>query len=487
VPRKKILSFVIIVLIIASGISIWGIFKSKNKPSISYQPDKAPVQLQRVILITIDTLRADHFGVYGYPRPTSPFIDRLAQNSVLFQKAFASIPSTTPSHASIMTSLHPITHKVLKNGHKLDKSFLTLAEIFKEMNFKTAAFASTNTHFKVGNLDQGFDFFDEPPKGSVRHRRPANQTMDQAMKWLEKRKPSDKFFLWIHVFDPHDPYNPLPEFRKMLAFPSEKEKQDYVRFLKEQHHLDLNFYGSEEKTLDILEQYDTEVLFVDQQIKRIYEFMAQKGLSPHSVWIITSDHGEGLGNHRWAGHGKHIYNEQIWAPLLFHFTDQVPPRGTVERIVEQVDILPTILDLFGCSINKYEYKIHGTSLLSFLLNNGKAFPFKYAFSQRRHYSPQKRPQQIIPEKSNYEAGEKYCLQDKNFKYILRTTGEDEFYHLQQDPYETRNLIQNNLPEKNQMKQLLLALITRYSKGSKLTPQSVDKETIRKLRSLGYIQ
>jgi arylsulfatase A-like enzyme len=272
----------------------------------------------------------------------------------------------------------------------------------------------------------------------------------------------------------------------MLHPSSEKEKQDYIRFLKEQHHLDLNFYGSEEATLDTLEQYDSEILFVDHQIKRLYKYIARQGLNQHTLWIITADHGEGMGNHRWAGHGKYLYNEQIRVPLLFHFTDQVPSQGKIEEIVEHIDILPTILDLFGCSINKeYKYKIQGTSFISLLLNNGKPFPLKYAFSQRRSYS--KRPAVIIPEKTDFEEGEKYSLQDKNFKYILYTMGKDEFYNLHQDPYETRNLIQDNPTDCNRFKRALLDKIAQFSRGSRLTPQSVSKETIEKLKSLGYVE
>jgi arylsulfatase A-like enzyme len=463
------------------------ILKGRKTYSVSYHPDKSPVQIQRVILITIDTLRADHLGCYGYPRPTSPFLDSIAQNSILFQKAFASMATTTPSHASIMTSLYPLAHKVFKNSQKLDKLFLTLAEILSDMNFKTAGYVSTNTHFKENGLDQGFSTFDEPSKDKHIHRRPADKTIERAIKWLDKRGPADKFFLWIHVFDPHRPYNPLPQFRKMLSFSSEKDKQDYLRFLRDQHHTNLNFYGSEEKTLDTLEAYDSEVLFVDHQIKRVYEFMTQKGLNHHALWIITSDHGEGLGNHNWSGHGKHIYNEQIHVPLIFHFTDHVPSRGTVETIVEHVDIFPTVLDLTGCSL-KTEYALQGISLLPLLMNNGKDFFLEFAFTQRRHYA-EKNPSREVPleEENEYEKGDKFSLQDENFKYILRTEGQNEFYNIKQDPYETRNLIQNNLPECNQMKEILSAKIVQLGKNSRLTPQSVSKETIEKLKSLGYIQ
>jgi len=152
-----------------------------------------------------------------------------------------------------------------------------------------------------------------------------------------------------------------------------------------------------------------------------------------------------------------------------------------------VDIMPTLLSLFGCTIERYQYRIHGTSFASLLLNDGNGFPRKYAFSQRRHYSPEKHPEQIVPEETNYEEGEKYCLQDLRCKYILRTAGEHEFYNVHDDPYETKNLIRSSLPEKDQMKQLLSAMVEQLKQGSMLAPKSVNKETIEKLKSLGYVQ
>jgi len=488
VSRKIILFFIIPLIIIASGVSTWLLLKGKKQSWTVYQNAQPPVQLERVILITVDTLRADHLGAYGYPRPTSPFIDRLAQNGVQFQRAFCSMATTTPSHAAIMTSIYPISLKLIQNGHKLDKSFLTLAEIFSAMKFNTAGFVSTNSHFKEGGLDQGFSTFNEPPEKKKVHRRTAEQTMDTCITWLEKRNPSDKFFLWIHLFDLHRPFNPLPQYRKMLSFSSDREKQGYVRFLKEQHHLDLNYFGSEEKALDTIESYDSELLFIDHQIKRLYEWMNQKGLGNQTLWIITGDHGEGLGNHNRLGHGQHIYNVQVRVPLIFHFTDHIASIRKAEQVVEHIDITPTVLELLGWSVRNGR-PFYGTSLLPLLLNNGKAFPHKYAFSQRRDYSGENPTQQVntVDDTDSYESGDKFCLQDEQYKYIHHTTGEDECYHVQDDPYETENLVKINIPECARMKKDLLERVAQLQKGSTLTPQSVNKKTIKKLRSLGYVQ
>lgn len=147
---KKVIYALLIPVLIAGVLFL---FLRKRQPPID-----------RIILITIDTLRADHLGCYGYPRDTSPFIDSLAKRGILFQKALCPMATTSPSHVSIFTSLYPIQHNVLKNGHKLSDEFVTLAELLREINYKTAGIVSTGAHFKPGNIDQGFEYFNNMPE-----------------------------------------------------------------------------------------------------------------------------------------------------------------------------------------------------------------------------------------------------------------------------------------------------------------------------------
>jgi len=248
-----------------------------------------------VILITIDTLRADHLGCYGYPRQTSPFIDKLARDGILFRRAFASMPTTAPSHASIFTSLYPLQHKVLKNSHILNDSFLTLAELLSAMNYQTAAFVSavpvSRSNLSQGtNLSQGFDVFDgrtkkankkglyrwankiglyrwANKKGLYRRAnkkglyRKAKGTVDAAIKWLDERRSTDRFFLWIHLFDPHLPRNPPESFLGTFRNQPTKDRDSFVRFLLEEHHTDFDFYGNktEEMLETIKEDYEADV------------------------------------------------------------------------------------------------------------------------------------------------------------------------------------------------------------------------------------
>jgi len=470
--------FIIVIPIIAIAIGLFLIFNHffHNEANILSKPDQ-------IILVTLDTLRTDHLSIYGYPRPTSPFIDNLAQNSFVFKKAFSSIASTSPSHASIMTSLHPVTHNVLSNTFKLDSSITTLAEYFKQLQFLTAGFVSTNRHFKPCNLDQGFDVFNEQPYDE-RFYRPANETVDETLQWLRRRKPKSRYFLWVHLFDPHTPYSPPEEMRQSMHLTSPQEKKEFIQYLKEVQKVDIAYYNNEEELLNTYENYDAEIFFVDQQVKRLYQFIMNNKLAEKSLWIITSDHGEGLGNHRWAGHGKHIYNEQINVLMMFHFSWTNRAGLEIYDITEHVDIFPTITELLNKPL-KLNYKFAGFSLIPLIQQRNHFFAAKYAFSQRRHFNF--KPQKIIHEKTDYEDGVKFSLQDRSYKYIFRSAHIDEFYDLSKDPYETYNLIDIPIPERDKMRKILFALREYYREGGKFSKEEISQEAIERLKALGYIQ
>jgi arylsulfatase A-like enzyme len=442
-----------------------------------FKPDRP-----NLILITLDTLRADHLGSYGYPRNTSPFIDTLASKGVIFTKGFGSMATTSPSHASILTSLYPIQHNVRKNGHILDDSFLTMAEFLSAMGYETAAFVSTNIHFKVGNMSQGFDLFDEPPR-TTREYRVADQTIDRAIDWLDQRTPDDHCFLWVHLFDPHTPYNLHNKFPEQSAY----EKEQLVNFLLKQQHVDFDFYGNDrDSLLKVMNSYDGEILAVDRAIQGLFEHIDKKGLNANTIWILTSDHGEGLGNHRYKSHGKLIYNETILVPLIFYFSSGTYFGHVEDHLVEHVDLLPTIVELVGGQLNEQVVSMQGTSLLPLLLNDGRKFPSKYAFSQRRDYD---KPSAITSGANDegYEDGEKYALQDTNYKYILHTKGGDEFFNIVDDPYEMTNLIGSGSVEENRLREALISKINEFKQQIESQPKSVDEETIERLKSLGYTQ
>jgi arylsulfatase A-like enzyme len=447
---------------------------------------RRPRRFERVVFITLDTLRADHLGYHGYPRDTSPFIDRLAREGVRFERAFATMADTTPSHASMFTSLYPLQHQVLKNGHAMDRSFVTMAELLQGMGYETAGFVSAPI-FGMAQLNQGFTVFDEPPAPDHWSKyRQADKTIDAVIKWLDEDTPTDRFFLWVHLFDPHRPFRPPDSVHQTFRTQPAGQREALASFLTQEQHVDLDFYNSEiENMLETMDAYDAEILFLDRELERLFGRFEELGLGPGTLWIITADHGSGLGNHRWRAHGKHIYNEQLHVPLIFYSASKPFAARAVDNVVEHVDLLPTVMELVGGEITGQVETVQGESLAPLLSSPEGGFPKEHAFAQRRDFDPAARPRDLDPEKENYEDGEKYALQNGAFKYIYRTRGDDEFYDLRSDPYETNNLAGSDLESERALRETVVALVEEFTRTVHRRPRSVYKEEFEVLRSLGY--
>ena len=523
---------------------------------------------ERIVLITLDTLRADHLGCYGYPRPASPFIDSLARNSVVFKKAFSAIPSTVPSHAALFTSLYPFQLNVQQNDHRLSDSYFTLAEALREKNYHTAAFVSTALQFTATNLDQGFDEFNHhkfpeaprqsfmpsdpyhqveesfdnlpdrperlpaingsaqdpanprsplpevappPPAsaiatdGSMMPYRPADETVAAAIKWLQERKPTEKFFLWIHLFDPHAPYIPPRRFIDSVTETTDEEKNAFIKFLLEQQHVDsklyddinaelialivdLRPYGNKkgnkiEAMLRTINAYDGEVRFVDTELERFYHYFRKNGFGANALWIVASDHGEGLGNHYWLAHSENLYNEAIHVPLLIHFFSGRYGGKKVEEVVELVDIFPTLAELTGIRIGD----VRGESLIPLFSQSAGPPPRpRLAFSQ---ILPPPRLEFLKDYKgiAEFKEGYQYSLLDGKNKYIYRTEADDEFYNVMEDPYEMNNLAGSSGRTEKRLKTKLREMVDHLRTSPDSHPRRIEGEALEELKALGYIQ
>lgn len=440
-----------------------------------------PERVQRIVLVTIDTLRADHVGSFGYPRDVTPFLDELAAGGVSFRRAYAQSATTGPSHTSMFTGLYPLQHRVINNGHKLADSYVTLAEALRERGFRTAAFVGTNAHFKWAALSQGFDVYDEQPMegraAQVRKLyRPADETMERVLAWLEGVDPSERVFLWVHLYDPHRPLGPPLEYVQRVDYIGEEARQRFLEFLRTEHRLDID---PESKLFREILEYDAEILFVDTELRRLHEEMAGAGLAQDTMWVVTSDHGQGLGNHDWFGHAKYLYQEQLHVPLIFRFGDRSTPLVVDDRVVEHVDLTPTILDIVDGSRIEQQFPVQGQSLVPLMTGDGDAYTKRYALAQRSRYDPRH------SDRPNYEPGDRFALQDLRWKYILFTEGPDEMYDLRADPYEQNDLLGTGKAPENRYLEVLLEMIQRLT--NEAPPEMVDESTLERLRALGYIQ
>jgi arylsulfatase A-like enzyme len=464
----------------------------------------SPMRTDHILLITLDTLRADRMSCYGYPRPTTPFMDSIAAEGVRFTRAYASMATTSPSHATLLTGLYPLQHMVFKNGNRLSDDVGTLPEILSSAGFETAGFVSTNMHFAVGNIDQGFGHFNEPTRAETWlgpvggetslevNYRPAAQTLARARVWLEHTPPPQRLFMWIHLFDAHTPYLARQEHLDAVTAPDGGTPGAWLEFVRREHHIDVQ-HGpgmrpdTEDQRPNIKlghDLYDSEIRYLDTALQAFFDETRALGIEDF-LTIIVADHGEGLGAHEWWGHGKHIYNEQVRIPLILRWPDGRYAGRSVPTVVELNDLMPTILQAAGVDrrtiAEHRRLPIEGTPLQGLLDGDDHAGAFGYAFIQRRRFAEE------TAEPTEFEPGERFALLTSDWKYIYWTAGADQLYHLATDFYEQHNLIDSDPAGMADLQTTLLDLIDSLEASTGLGSELVDEETIRKLRSLGYVQ
>ena len=293
-----------------------------------------------VVLITIDTLRADRLGCYGYADIETPHLDRLAGEGILFENAVTTVPFTLPAHSSIMTGAYPPVHGVRENvGYALDERLPTLAEDMSAAGRRTGGFISAFVLDGRWGIDRGFErYYDEfkvQDMGTLNIasvQREGTETMEQAETWLDDVAGSP-FFLWLHLFEPHDPYE-APE-----PFASRYPKRPY----------------------------DAEVAYTDSLVGRLREMLEGRNLLDRTLLVVTGDHGEGLGDHGEYFHGFFVYDSTVRVPLIVRLPEGRLGGRRVDAAVSHVDLRPTILDALGLSSPPVDSRQGGRSLVPLLL------------------------------------------------------------------------------------------------------------------------
>jgi arylsulfatase A-like enzyme len=423
-----------------------------------------------VVLVTIDTLRADHVGAYGYPRPTTPFLDSLAAGGVLFEAAYASSSHTAPSHATMFTGLYPEEHGVLQNGARLaEGQFTTLAEVMSQAGFRTGAFSAVGF---LKQISQGFQHIDtwRSPPGSKRTRW-AEETVSAALDWVGDRAARERVFLWVHLFDVHEHDLREGPHTELLHRVTQLDQEDGTAFAEYLRRVYPGGRVKRRQRVD-LDYYDAQLAYVDRHIGRLYDRIADLREGP-SLWVITSDHGEGLGNHGLRGHGRHLYNEQLRVPFIVHSSVPAWPPGRVGRLVRLVDLLPTIGVLAGAS--SHERRIEGVSLVPLLESPDASVPIDLVFAQRR-------PSEERPWLSELVL----AAQGGRYKYIYHSERGDELYDLEADPRELINRVSDHRVEAARLKRWLLERYERMRQSRAGSSDEIAPEHLEELRSLGYI-
>jgi arylsulfatase A-like enzyme/Flp pilus assembly protein TadD len=391
-----------------------------------------------VIVVTLDTLRADRLGCYGFSGVQTPHLDALAREGVLFEQATATVPLTFPSHASIFTGRIPPHHGVHDNGgYFLEDQQVTLAERLKEAGYATGAFIGAWVLDSRWGLAQGFDTYADrfdlsqrklESSGSVQKR--GDAVMDEALAWLQGVR-AKKFFAWVHLYDPHTPYEPPEPW-------------------------DARYPG---------QPYLGEIAYTDAVVGRLVEWLREAALLERTLVVVTADHGESLGEHGEATHTFFIYDATTHVPLIV----RTPwgERGRVSAQVSSVDLMPTLLDLTGLAPQD---GIDGRSLARLLLDPG-ADPGHVAYSETYF--------------TRYHFGWQHLrsLRDGRHKFIDAPT--PELYDVQQDPRESKNIYKAFSKRADELRRRLAELA---GTGVQAAPQksNLDPDTLQRLAALGYV-
>lgn len=436
-----------------------------------------------IIAVTIDTLRADHLPMYGYPRATAPFLTRLSERGVVFEKAFSASSHTAPSHASLFTSLFPSEHGVRKNGDRLDESIPTIATELRDAGYRTGAFSSVGWLRQIG---QGFENFTANSSGYTR----GDQLVDRALAWLNEIPKNEAKFLWLHFFDVHEfqemqaggatiETDPHYVAAKNALEKNSKSPPDWEKILSRDHGVPAQWARRIlPQLIASVSDYDTRIRYVDGELERLQGALPEFCAPEKTRWFVTSDHGEGLMTSGRVGHGRYLHHEQLHVPLIYYAADLQHPGTRVPQLVRLVDLPATIADAAGAAWPQGK----GYSLLGLARGDASQYPVRVNFAQRRSASTKRL-------KLGWTDGEVLTIHDADKRYILRTQAPDLFFDRSVDPFETQPLSPTDHPEANRWQKMAVEEWERVQNSE--TPaknsESTNPRYRDQLRALGYIE
>ncbi len=398
-----------------------------------------------VVLITIDTVRPDHLGCYGYRSIETPHLDAIAEAGVRFTNAYTPVPITLPAHSVMLTGTYPMRTGMHDfSGNRLNASQPTLATLLHARGYTTGAVLGSAVLDSRFGLNRGFDFYYDhfdfsrlDEKNIDAMMRPGNEVIDRALGWLggSRRKP---FLLWVHLYDAHHPYNPPPPYlQKYRTHP-----------------------------------YDGGIAFVDAQVGRLVTYLKAKGIFDRTLIVVAGDHGEGLGEHGEKTHGFFIYESTLHVPLIFKLpAGSGQQKPVVDDSANLADLLPTVLEIVGASRPK---EAQGRSLVPYMAGKPNTAP---AENYAETYLP----------RIHFNWSELRGVRYRQYHFI--DAPRPELYDLSADPHELKNLYSTQRAVANELRKRLGQLITRFTpaSGEKTAETTgLDPALMERLKSLGYV-
>jgi arylsulfatase A-like enzyme len=457
-----------------------------------------PAKVPNVIVLTIDTLRADHLGCYGYERDTSPNIDALVARGALFENVTSGSPWTLPSYGSLFTGRFPAAHRAgvrprldvmwgtpdnaeplevssmpsARQTRQLAPKLVTLAEALRDQGYRTAGLFNNPFLHPTRGIDQGFERY-------AWYQYTANDGVDEALEWIEEQHGAP-FFLFLHLMDPHIPYAPPPPFDEKFSGQKLADVADYPWTLG-----DLRARPNPEAYKDILiDMYDGEIAYTDAQIGRFVQALESRGLMDETIVVVHSDHGEEFWEHGGFEHGHSLHRELLQVPLAIVYPPKIPAGTRVPARVRTVDVFPTVLDLLGLEPEVAELQkgrltgdgatLNARSLVPWI--EGARSDDLDTFSEAMLYGP--------PDGAFWEQKAR-CEGD--LKIIIGgQQPTDLLFDLKEDPGETQNVLMDNWEAARDMRKRMTDAYLVLSKES--NPSGTSKPTqleIEQMKALGY--
>lgn len=447
-----------------------------------------------LILISVDTLRADHMGVYGYDKNTTPNIDKWAKDAIIFNNMRTIIPTTYPSFSMLMTSKTPFESGIYSNSVgddgpspgliPINQTTATLAQFLHQSGFKTAAFINTDSlDGELTNMNKGFDIYEKFPwlplhGPNIKEEYKSFLNINASLNWLEKIQ-KKRFFMWVHLMEPHSPYLPTKEFACKFGaqYCSEiSERGVYDLEYDRQKLMQCRPQGLPEEKVNLFKNlYDGEIGVADKLIKQIFDKIDAEKLNKNTIVVFYGDHGEGFDHNFYFTHNHNLYDSFVKIPFIVKFpllNKLIKENANLQNI----QIMPTLLSLLGIKYNENQFSIS---------------PFTNLFLNKNTKNPS-------PEYMYYvnDSLTKYAIQYKNYKYIyslptscLYNNQTEELYDLHADPQENKNIINRNIKIATTLKNELYKYLANTNLKGKVsinnTKINLQQKTIDGLKSLGY--
>ena len=440
--RRLILATIAVVLLLA-GIAL--LLTSRGHIPSAFSGTK--LRRANVLIVTLDTTRADRIGAYGYRNAETPVFDRLASEGVLFEECITPTAYTLPSHSSIMTGLYPPQHGVRLNGEgALSDANETLAERLSASGYRTGAFVGAFVLDGRWGLKQGFEHYDDQFHIGADQRldlagvqRPASSVVDAALKWLDQDS-SRPFFAWLHFYDAHTPYAPPEPFKGRFASKGPTG------------------------------MYDGEIAFADSQLGRLVDWLERSGRKEDTIVVVVGDHGEGLGSHGEDEHGYYLYDYAVRVPFVMRVPARRLAGRRVAAQVRTIDITPTLYDLLDLEPAKNSMGKPLTPLMGGTAEEAK----RYAYSESMAVNLQ------------YGWAALYSLRTSDYKYVHAPRA--ELYALKSDPNEATNRFDDERRAVRELRTELQRVRDAAAKSAPAQTQqaNLDQETLKMLASLGYL-